>query len=148
MIKQLLDDSQIRPDLFQFMGPLAEVKLDAWLKDRHYSVPNDLRELWRDTGGGTLFETETILAPLEANELGDDVESINSFHHKRGMPAIYLIFHIGIGGLSAIAMDGARYVSISEDTYAERGNYTSIDDWYLRLIRAEYATRYGLDEGQ
>jgi hypothetical protein len=146
MIKELLEDFQIRPDLFHFIGPPLKTQLEAWVRNCGYSVPDDLLQLWSETGGGEIFESETILAPFTTRNLGDDVDSVNAFHQRRGMPPDNLIFHVGIGGLSVVSKGSGRYASLSEETYEERRQFSSLSDWYLSLVHAEYAARYGLGE--
>lgn len=59
----ILEDAKKRPGLFCWAGePPA---LDSWVKERGWSIPEDLRHLWCETGGGDFFdEGETIFAPF------------------------------------------------------------------------------------
>jgi hypothetical protein len=61
VIDQLEKDRAIRPDLFHFFGAIRAEKLDDWLRERTLTIPHDLKKFWCETGGGDLFESETIL---------------------------------------------------------------------------------------
>ena len=45
-------------------GSIPKERLDEWLRQRDLEVPSELAELWQETGGGNLFESETILGPF------------------------------------------------------------------------------------
>ena len=143
-MKFLQSDRASRPDLFHFHGPISPEELDAWLNERRFVVPGDLKQFWRETGGGELFESETILSPFGRTDLADDVESVNQFHREKGMPVEWVIFHTGIGGLSVVQTASGNYASIREDSYEVQQSFASLADWYAKLIRREYASRYGL----
>ena len=96
-------------------------------------------------GGGDIFESETVLGPFGRQDLADDVDSVNQFHWKEGMPRNFLIFHTGIGGLSVLNVPAGDYASIQEHSYEVQQVFTPLADWYTRLVRPEYAERYGLD---
>jgi len=140
----LENDRAKRPELFHFLGPMPSAELDAWLNDRHLVVPDDLKQFWHEAGGGELFETETILSPFGRKDLADDVESVNEFHREKGMPANWVIFHTGIGGLSVVEMPSGKYASVRESSYEVQETFASFADWYANLVRREYAPRYGL----
>jgi len=139
-------DWKKQPELFRFPGAIPKEKMDAWLKKRNLSVPQDLKDFWCETGGGELFETETILSPFGRRDLGDDVDSINQFHRQKGMPADWLVFHTGLGGLSVIELSSGKYASVHEGTYEVHQKFETFADWYDNFIRREYAPRYGLSE--
>jgi hypothetical protein len=142
----LQNDRAKRPDLFHLLGPIPSVKLDAWLSERHLAVPNDLKEFWCEAGGGDLFESETILSPFGRSDLGDDVETLNQFHRHKGMPADWIIFHTGIGGLSVFQIPLGTYASVREGSYEVQQTFASFADWYANLIHREYASRYNLPD--
>ena len=91
-----------------------------------------------------MFETETILSPFGQTNLADDLDSVNAFHRRKGLPSNYLIFHTGIGGLTVVKMPVGEYLSVREDSYEVQRTFASLADWYARLIRNEYASRYAL----
>jgi hypothetical protein len=112
-------------------------------------LPSDLLDFWCATGGGDIFESETILRPAVSQSpnscfvTGDDTDTQNSAHRNAGMPAGLFIFHIG-SFLSAIVLENQRYVTLRND-YSIESEFVSLDDWYLRSLRAEFSERYGLD---
>ncbi len=143
MIEQLQKDQAKRPDLFRFFGPISPERVDAWIEERKLLIPLELRNLWSETGGCDLFESETILGPFGPIETGDDVDSFNRYHWKAGMPADWLIFHAGVG-LTVVIMSSGEYANVRVDSYEVQQTFTSLTHWYLRFIRQEYASRYGL----
>jgi hypothetical protein len=142
----LQSDRAKRPRLFHFLGPIPPLELDAWLGEHQLAVPNDLRHFWQEAGGGDLFETETILSPFGRRDLADDVESVNQFHREQGMPADWMVFHTGLGGLSVVQMPSGKYASVREGSYEVQQTFESFADWYTNLIHREYAFRYGLSD--
>jgi len=77
---------------------------------------------------------------------GEDVPEINEELQNRGMPEEFLVFHQGTGGLSAVRLSDGQYVQLSEDDFSESGTYSSLEEWYDRVLRDEYADRYGLEQ--
>jgi len=145
MIEQILRDQRRRPDIFHFFGAIEPDRLISWLRERRFTIPDDLRQLWCETGGGDVFETETILGPFGRTDLADDVDSVNQFHWAKGMPAEWVIFHTGIGGLSVVQTASGNYASVREGSYEVQQSFASLADWYVSLIRPEYVSRYGLE---
>ena len=143
MIDQLEKDRASRPDLFHFFEPIHPERLNEWLRERRPTVPPDLRGFWCETGGGDLFESETVLGPFAPADLGDDLESENRHQWQKGMPPDWLVFHTGLR-LSVIIMSSGKYANVREDSFAVQETFPSLEDWYLRLIRKEYAVRYCL----
>lgn len=143
VIDQLQKDRAIRPDLFHFFGAIRSEKLDDWLRERKLTIPHDLKALWCETGGGDLFESETILGPFGAKDLGDDVDTINQYLWQNGLPATWLVFHTGLD-LTVVKMSSGEYVLVQKDSYKQQETFRSLDDWYKHFIRKEYALRYGL----
>ena len=141
MISQVFQDCEHRPELFRWFGPIAIDDLRSWCRARELSLPEDLVLLLSRTGGGDLFESETILGPHFGYETGDDWDSANRFHHERGLPRDFHLFHVGFV-LSAVKDGG--YTVLSSD-YAPGTTYRSLEEWYLRCIRAEFQDRYGLN---
>ena len=141
---QIQEDQAKHPELFRFSGSITTAQLNGWLQERNLVVPDDLKRLWCETGGGEMFETETILSPFGQTNLADDLDSVNAFHRRKGLPSNYLIFHTGIGGLTVVKMPVGEYLSVREDSYEVQRTFASLADWYARLIRSEYASRYAL----
>ncbi len=107
-------------------------------------VPSDLRDIWIRTGGGEMFETETLLAPFGAASLGDDVDGVNVAYHSRGLPRSYLLFHVGLCD-SAIRVPETDIIVFRPGSFIPQHCFTSFDVWYQSVIRNEYAERYGLE---
>lgn len=143
----MMHDSASRPELFTWHGHISAEQLDEWLETRRLRIPCDLHQLWQETGGGEIFESETILSPLGEEELGDDVDSVNRLHRDRGLAPGYLIFHVGGAGISAVRLADQHFVLMSEDGYTEEVEFRSLEEWYCSAIRSEYARRYGFNEG-
>jgi hypothetical protein len=139
----ILLDATSRPDLFLWNRPVDEQLLATWISNHGWRVPKDLFELWQVTGGGDFFESETILFPMSDSE-SEGVEKLNEALQGAGMPRDYLVFHTGLGGLTAIRMSDQVYVQLDRARFQETSQYASLDDWYSRLMRGEYAARYGV----
>ena len=151
----LFADARRRPDLFQPCRPSegrAEGGLvspvDEWLQSCKLNVPQDLVLVWQLYGAGAdIFETETLLGPFGDPVYGNDVMGVNESLWARGMSHDYVVFHRGLGGLSAIRQSDLRYVQLREDTFREHGVYRTFDEWYREVPRAEYGARYGVADG-
>jgi hypothetical protein len=141
----LQEDQSRRPELFAWNGPVARERLDEWARQRRLDLPDELLQFWQTTGGGELFESETILGPFGDPQLGDDVDSVNELHRGRGMDSRHLIVHVG-SELTAIRLSDKRWVVLDQNTYAELDEYDSFESWYKRVLRAEFAVRYGLSQ--
>jgi hypothetical protein len=132
------EDMAKRPRLFHLNGPIPCAELDAWLSKRNLTVPDDLREVWCETGGGDVDQTETILGPYGNRELADDVDSVNEFHWRKGMPADWLIFHTGLGGLTVVKMSTGEYANVQHDSFEVEETFNSFADWYEKSIRPAF----------
>lgn len=143
MIKSMLRDAEQLPRLFFWNSPIPRETLFKWLAERGLSgLPEDLIEFWSETGGGELFDSETLLGPFGDPHLGDDLDSVNpDFREGRTNP--YLIFHTGCC-LSAIRLSDGKYVQLDPVTYEEREEYEDLEMWYKKVIRDEYGESYGL----
>jgi hypothetical protein len=89
-----------------------------------------------------MFESETILSPFGGHPTGDNAVEANQFHRQRGLPHDYWLFHVGIA-LSAVDQRDGHIVTLSND-YVVQGEYESLEQWYIALLRDEYAERYSL----
>jgi hypothetical protein len=145
----ILKDAEARSDLFQWFGAIERDEIESWMRTKQFSVPSDLVELWSLTGGGDLFESETIFRPTSIRssmpyfvEASDPVDSANEQRVVNGMPKSYLAFHDGLF-LSAVRLYDQRAVTLTA-MGQETGDFSSLDDWYLRTLRAEFGRRYGL----
>lgn len=139
----LKQDQSLRPEIFIWNGSITEEQLDEWLSVRQLKIPDDLAQLWRETGGGDLFEGETILGPFGDSSSGSDIDSVNESYRRRGLSREYLIVHIG-SAMTAIRLRDGKWVTLDQDTYQETGEYNSLADWYQAVLHMEFAGRYGL----
>jgi hypothetical protein len=147
----ILKDAQLCPKGFTWFGGIDRQEIELWLESAGLSAPSDVIELWRLTGGGDLFDdSETIFRPTSISSAmhfflaGDDVDSATAWRNEKGMPNGYLAFHNGLT-LSVIRQSGPKIVTLDE-RFHETGEFSGVDDWYLRTLRACYAELYGLPE--
>ena len=145
MPRTIYEDALLRPDLFHWFG-VAEAEFEPWLTALPIRVHPGLVSFWRRTGGGEIFESETLLGPLASDE-GDNVLNLNEFHWNHGVPRDLLIFHTGLC-LSASSVDRRRHrnrlITVNADTYEIEHQFDTFNEWYQKTIRSEYAERYGL----
>jgi hypothetical protein len=145
-IASILNDAREHPEAFAWLGGCDPQRLARFLSDKHLDVPADLVEFWCATGGGVAFETEELLPPMGAGPLSspDDLLTQTEWHRTRGMPEGFLVFHDGTL-LSAVRALEPRYTCLARDGYLITAEYASLQEWYQRTLRAEFASRYGLD---
>jgi len=145
----LLEDARHVPPIFHPFGAIPEAELVEWLQQNGIALPNDLLVLWQLTGGGDVFESETILRPTvssipNTSFVKDDIEGCNARHSAKGKPPEFFIFQHGCF-LSAVRLSDQKFVTLSED-YAVKGSFDSLNDWYVQTLRTEFGERYGLGE--
>jgi hypothetical protein len=145
MPQSIYEDAIARPDLFHWFG-IAESEFDRWLNELPLRVHPGLVSFWRHTGGGVIFESETLLGPLVSTE-SDNVLHFNEHHWNLGLPSDLLIFHAGVR-LSASCVDVRRHrnriVVLKSDSYAIEQWFDTFDKWYQNTLRTEFAGRYGM----
>jgi hypothetical protein len=145
---KILQDAERCPDLFQWFGAIALEQIESWTRSCSLIVPRDLIEFWSQTGGGDLFESETIFRPTLIPSIypnfidGDDVHSATQFRIQNGMSNAYLAFHTG-SFLSTVRLSDRMFVTLDEE-FKETNMYCTLDEWYSRTLRTEFAERYGL----
>jgi hypothetical protein len=140
---RVLLDAAERPDLFIWNGAIKERALRAWLLAHDLPLPDDLVLLLAATGGGDLFECETILGPYGSVRLGDDLVGANKFMRDRGLPPELVAFHRG-ACVSAVNRASGEYVTLVQPDWSLLARFTSFESWYRGTLRCEYAGRYGL----
>ncbi|MFL6436923.1 MAG: hypothetical protein ACJ71Q_05035 [Terriglobales bacterium] len=144
----LINDAIRAPHAFCWFGAIPPAELDAWIQRSQALLANDLLDFWRMTGGGDLFESETILRPTVESlpnacfVSGDDTDSVNSTQRERGMPKHLFVFQIGVF-FSAVDMRYHKYVTLSE-SYVPQAQFNSLEQWYRGTLRAEFGSTYGL----
>jgi hypothetical protein len=144
MNRLLQRDQLLQPRLFVWNGPIARQKLGDWARARELEIPTELIDFWAETGGGTLFESETMLGPFADPRTGDDIDSVNEQHHSRGLSRDYLVVHVG-SALTAIRMRDQMWVILDDDNgYKVAEEYQNFEGWYRAVLRTEFAARYGL----
>jgi hypothetical protein len=147
MLATIYEDALAHPALFHWFG-VSEPDFEAWLEELPLRVHPGLVEFWRRTGGGDLFESETILGPLVADE-SDNVLEMNKYHWGKGLPRDMLIFHVGLN-LSASFVDQRRHrnrlVSFQPDSYNVEKSFDTFNAWYRENLRSEYAERFSLQQ--
>ena len=142
---QVILDSLHRPLLFHWNGSILRTQLVQWLRSHNLEVPDDLVSFLAATGGGDLFETETILGPNGPSDLGDSLLGANLRLRSEGMPANFVAFHIGLV-VSAVRLSHPRYVTLSSPGLGTLQSFSSFESWYSGTLRREYASRYGLPD--
>lgn len=141
----IFEDALMRPELFHWYG-VVESEFDEWLSMLPLRIHPGLVSFWRRTGGGDLFESETILGPFAPNE-DENVLKLNEFHWNKGLPSNLLVFSTGLH-LSASSVDTRRHrnrlVVFKPDSYEVANWFDTFNEWYQNTLRSEYADRYGL----
>jgi hypothetical protein len=143
----LLQDAHRVPNMFAPFGAVSTAELQEWLHQNALVLPSDLIELWELTGGGDIFESETVFRPTvpsipNRTLVEDDIESRNAAHSAKGKPSKFYIFQEG-SFLSAVRLSDQRFVTLTND-YVPKNSFGSLNDWYVRTLRAEFGKRYGL----
>jgi hypothetical protein len=144
----LLRDAAQHPRAFCWFGAIPKYEIDEWVQHTGLTLPQDLIELWKTTGGGDVFETETILRPTVPSVpnsafVEDDIESRNVRHNAEGKPEELFVFQEG-AFLSAVHLKDHRFVTLT-NSYAVRDVFDTLDEWYTNTLRAEFGHRYSLD---
>jgi len=143
----LLQDAQRVPSVMHPFGAIPTGELREWLRQNMLLLPSDLIELWEVTGGGDIFDSETVFRPTvpsppNTSFVQDDIADRNTEHAAKGKPSGLYIFQEG-AFLSAIRLSDQNFVTLSQE-YAVEDSFGSLDDWYVRTLRAEFGERYGL----
>ncbi len=139
----MMSDAQTFPRLFLWNGRPDKSALQRWVDSHSLGTASELIALLSETGGGVLFETEVILAPFSGG-LADHADAVNREHRQRGLPVDYWLFHTGVT-LSAYSRTRQTYDELSP-SYRTTQSFSSLEEWYVMVLRSEYAERYGLAE--
>jgi len=145
MATSIFEDALARPDLFQWFG-IDSGEFRIWLDALPVRIHPGLLNLWGRTGGGDVFESETLLGPLHPDS-SENVLSISQFYWGRGLSKEMVIFHTG-SLTSASHVDFPKHrnsiVTFKNDSYEIDQRFATLSDWYTKTLRAEFAGRYGL----
>ena len=144
----IYEDHLARPELFRWYG-ISAPEFRTWLTALPLRVHPGLVSFWERTGGGELFESETLLGPLVPED-ADNVLKVSEFHWNRGMSRDLMVFHTGLG-LSASSVDFQQHrnwlVVFKPESYEVAQRFDTFNHWYHQTLRSEYAERYGLAPG-
>lgn len=128
----IIRDSKKFSDFYWF-GAIDDRTMSEWLTSQNLVLPSDLIDFWKLTGGGDIFENETILGPFGNPELGDDIVGCNQYHYLQGLAKEYLLFHCSYY-YSAVHLPTLKYVTLN-DKYKVLKTFENFDEWYKKTIR-------------
>ena len=141
----IFEDALLHPDVFHWFG-VDGAELEMWLTAFPLRVHPGLVSFWRRTGGGDLFESETILGPLASDE-SDNVLKVSEGFWNRGLSPDLVVFHTGLR-LSVSSVDVRRHrnrlVVLKPESFELEQSFDTFNAWYQNTLRREYAERYGL----
>ncbi len=140
---KIIEDSILHPDLFHWNSQITPQELEKWLKIKNIKVDKELFDFWCQTGGGDLFESETIHGPWGNKELVEDLESVNKYYWQKGMPKNYLLIHEGIAN-TVIEMNTFQYIVTNEEFIEIVYKYSTFSEWYEKYLRFFFQERYNL----
>lgn len=143
MKNQIFKDAKENPKLFRWNGSIKKEGVLKWFKLREWNITDEMIEFYCITGGGEIFESETILGLYKNQVFGDDLESMNKYYQNKGMSIHWLLFHIGIKN-SALNMDTSEIIIFDSISFKIIERYKSFSEWYIKFIREEYKDRYDL----
>lgn len=133
MIERLMKDAAERPRVFEWRGPIEAERVNLWSQSSSVRIPLDLRQLWIATGGGGIFESETILSPSEDDSEYSIASANQSFWNSGGQRNL-LLFHTGTW-ISAVRSERPFYVSMETETFTTVAEFEDLDSWYVGLVR-------------
>lgn len=117
-------------------------EIEEWEREQAVTIAEDLKQLWNLKGGGELFESETILHPVIGAE-DDLVLPRSKWLWGKGLDSEYYVFHEGLY-VSVFRNSDKSLRSLNTRNFGQVGIFQTMDEWYLRTLRAEYGDRYGL----
>jgi len=132
MITQTVKEAlKTNPSLLFAYGKIEETKLANELQKINYNFPDELIGFWKEFGGGDLFETETILYPLQStNELVDSLVPTNDFYHTNGLDNKYIIFQKNAAQLTVFDSQTDEIVLLSTGNYVVRKRFENFENWF------------------
>src|SRR6185437_12733994 len=144
----LLQDAHKVPGIFFPFGAIPVADLQEWLQRTGLVLPSDLIEFWQLTGGGDVFDSETIFRPTVPSApnscfVGDAIERRNAAHADDGKSDDLYIFQDGLF-LSAVRLSDQTFVTLTSSGYVIKDCFRTFDQWYVGTLRAEFGEQYGL----
>jgi hypothetical protein len=139
-MRTIFDDAAAHPRLFLWFGAPSADQLRA-VSAAFVQLPQGLLHFWKLTGGGDVFESETILGPAGINE--DNVLAATRRLQSQGLSKDYCLFHRGLT-TTVVDLIAGRFQVVDEKFRPLRSSIETFDDWYESVLRKEYAQRYGL----
>ena len=143
MINQILTDATTCPSAFFWRGPLLLAGIEQWEATNGIHAPQDLKELWATTGGGDIFESETILQPFGVAD-DDMVVPVSKMFWDHGLSKEHYVFHTGLW-ISVFRESDSKLLNLNSDMRV-LDRFSNLDDWYRDTLRSEYAESYGLSK--
>ena len=162
MNEQLKIDYELAPNAFYWFGAVDRDRVRQWSAELGVQASDEVIDLWSWTGGGEMFDSEMILRPLDPGkkrllkltqehsnaELAEEYFSMIKTTREYwldGLPKEYFMFEEGGSFYSAIRKeDGAIVLLDSEPGYRVAAVFNSVSEWYVSVIRPEFADMYGL----
>jgi len=127
-IKRALSDN---PYIIFPYGAIEPEKLKSGLSKMNYQFPKELFDFWVEFGGGDLFETETILYPLESdNNLIDCIWENNEFYYQQGLDKRYITFQQNPAQLTVFDTKTNEIVLLSNGDYIVRKKFDNFNAWF------------------
>lgn len=133
MSSLLEQDIQLRPELFDWAGPVPQTDLFAWMKAFDCWIPEELIAIWLVRGGGDMFEGEELLSPIQQRDYIGTVGGRTAWHRARGLPRNLYLFHEG-SVLSAVDPDRKILLTLSPHLEPER-EFSTLSEWYRSVVR-------------
>ena len=122
----IIIDTEIMPSAFYWLGRIENDIFNSWLNKHNFILPEDLKEFLEITGGGSAFESEDFLCPINVPDYDLDFIEINKSYQLKGLPNDYVIFQLGIF-LSALRLSDKKYVIL------DKNNFNAVSYTHLTL---------------
>lgn len=132
------------PRSFFPFGKVDSFTLDNEIRKYSFKFPDELVSIWKEYGGGDLYQTETILYPLQNDKI-DNVVDLNNAYWADGMPRNNFVFHIGTGGVTAFNLETGEVINLNTDNWNVTCRYLSFVDWFKNLRNELMLMDYGAD---
>lgn len=121
--------------LFEYGVP-EKKELETELNKYDFKFPKELIKFWQNFGGGDLFETETILYPVDTDNIEyDSMPVINRFLCKQEFDNNYYIFHTNNATVTAFHKQTHEIAVFDNEprNYKIEQRFKNIDEWFFNL---------------